>query len=148
VVPLAHGGELKNREVPVLNMTSIGKCHHKKSLEKMWTLGPSRSWDARYRVQLCTYNSITQYKHHVFMTQITSLKFMLHILHQIIDVDAAFGCWHPVEVDCVASVSDGHTASIIRDKVSNVWKYMVYIGTGDGSGHGNTKLYEQRAIHT
>jgi hypothetical protein len=31
VVPLTHGGELKNREAPVLNKTSVGKCHRKKS---------------------------------------------------------------------------------------------------------------------
>jgi hypothetical protein len=31
-VPLAHGGESKNYEEPVLNMKSIGKCHCKKSL--------------------------------------------------------------------------------------------------------------------
>jgi hypothetical protein len=31
VAPLAHGGELKNRKVPALNMTNIGKCRHKKS---------------------------------------------------------------------------------------------------------------------
>jgi hypothetical protein len=32
-VPLAHGGE-SNHKASVLNMTGIGKCHHKKSLGK------------------------------------------------------------------------------------------------------------------
>jgi hypothetical protein len=34
VAPLAHGGESKNCEAPVLNITSVGKCCHKKSPEK------------------------------------------------------------------------------------------------------------------
>jgi hypothetical protein len=34
VVPLTHGGEAKNHKVPVLNMTSVGKCCLKKSLGK------------------------------------------------------------------------------------------------------------------
>jgi hypothetical protein len=34
MAPLAHGGELLSREAPVLNMTSVEKCCHKKSLGK------------------------------------------------------------------------------------------------------------------
>jgi hypothetical protein len=45
VASLTHGGELKNREAPVLNMTSIGICHHKKitgentDFRSFWILG-------------------------------------------------------------------------------------------------------------
>jgi hypothetical protein len=49
-VPFAHGGESKNHEAPVLNMTSEGKCHCKKSLGRIRILGLSRFWDAGYGV--------------------------------------------------------------------------------------------------
>jgi hypothetical protein len=54
MAPLAHGGESKNHEAPVLNMTSVGKRHCKNSPRKMRILGPSRFWDARYGVRHCT----------------------------------------------------------------------------------------------
>jgi hypothetical protein len=40
VAPFARGGESKNREAPVLNMASIGKCCLKKSPGKIRILGP------------------------------------------------------------------------------------------------------------
>jgi hypothetical protein len=37
VAPLACGGESKNCEAPVLNVTSMGKYHHKNCQEEIWT---------------------------------------------------------------------------------------------------------------
>jgi hypothetical protein len=56
VAPLAHDGELKNREAPLLNMTNVGKCLHKKLPRKNTDLGPSRFWDAGYGVRHCNLN--------------------------------------------------------------------------------------------
>jgi hypothetical protein len=53
VAPLAHGGESKNCEVPVLNMTSVGKCHNKISPGKNTDFRSFHFWDARYRVCVC-----------------------------------------------------------------------------------------------
>jgi hypothetical protein len=41
-----------------------------------------------------------------------------------------------VEVGYIDGLTEEHTAPIIRAEVRSVVKWMVYIGIGDGSDHG------------